>query len=113
MVFDLLRERIGQPSEAAHRHPHSEVLAFDVAGADVFRVGSAANSLAFAADALSWAVALRNAPSMRSTVREDKRSVPHAASLDTRSRVSHRSYYSACTTQRSALPGPVVDLLWR
>ncbi len=28
MIFDLLRERIGEPSEAAHRHAHGEVLAF-------------------------------------------------------------------------------------
>ena len=39
VVLDLLRERVREPSEAAHAHPHCEVLAFDIAGIDVLRVG--------------------------------------------------------------------------
>lgn len=41
MIFDLLRERVGEPSEAAHLHSHGEVLALDIAGADVLRIGLA------------------------------------------------------------------------
>jgi hypothetical protein len=38
VILDLLGERIGQAGEAAHLHPHREILALDVAGADVLRV---------------------------------------------------------------------------
>jgi hypothetical protein len=38
MICDLLRERIGKPSESAHPHPHREVLAFDVTGRNMLRV---------------------------------------------------------------------------
>jgi hypothetical protein len=34
VVLDLLGEDVGQPSEAAHPHPHREVLALDVTGGD-------------------------------------------------------------------------------
>jgi hypothetical protein len=30
VVFDLLGESVGQPSEAAHVHPHREILALYV-----------------------------------------------------------------------------------
>ena len=36
--LDLLAEPVGQPSEAAHVHPHRQVLTLDVAGRDVLRV---------------------------------------------------------------------------
>lgn len=35
VIVDFLRERVGEPGEAAHLHPHREVLALDVAGRDV------------------------------------------------------------------------------
>jgi uncharacterized protein YndB with AHSA1/START domain len=38
MVFNLLRERISQARETAHRHPHCEVLPLDIAGADVLGI---------------------------------------------------------------------------
>ena len=43
VILDFLRERIGQPSESAHLHSHREVLALDVAGADVFSGRTTAN----------------------------------------------------------------------
>ena len=58
MALDFLRERIGEPSETAHRHAHGEVLAFDIAGADVLLVWAASDNLGFAADARRGAVAL-------------------------------------------------------
>lgn len=41
VVLDFLRERISKSSKAPHGHPHSEVLAFDVAGRDVLHIGVA------------------------------------------------------------------------
>ena len=41
-VLHLLCEPVGQPREPAHPHPHREVLALDVAGADPRGVGVAA-----------------------------------------------------------------------
>lgn len=58
MVVDLLRETIRQASEAPHIHPHREILAFHVAGADVLRVGIADDRYLFAARAFRRAVAL-------------------------------------------------------
>jgi hypothetical protein len=43
-VLDLLGEGVGQPREPAHAHPHGEVLALDVAGVDLLRVGPAVRS---------------------------------------------------------------------
>ena len=40
VVLGLLREGIRQPREAAHLHPHREVLPLGVAGADVLRIGA-------------------------------------------------------------------------
>ena len=39
MVLQLLRESVGQPGEAPHRHPHGEILALDERGVDGHRVG--------------------------------------------------------------------------
>ncbi len=39
MVFNLLRERVRKPGEAAHLHAHREILPFNVAGVHVLRVG--------------------------------------------------------------------------
>jgi hypothetical protein len=56
--FDCLAERVGQPREPTHRHPHREILAFDVARGDVLRVRIALHDSHVDADALRWAVAL-------------------------------------------------------
>src|ERR1035437_4531738 len=52
VVLDLLRERVRKPSEPAHTHAYREVLSFDVAGRNVFRVwiSDNANFLAPSAD---------------------------------------------------------------
>jgi hypothetical protein len=53
---DFLAERVRQPREPAHRHPHREVLTLDVAGRDVLRVGVAGHVLRDATQALGRAV---------------------------------------------------------
>jgi hypothetical protein len=53
VILNLLRERICGARKSAHRHPHGKVLALDVAGAYVRRIGISYNGLGFAADALS------------------------------------------------------------
>lgn len=58
VIIDLLRKTVGQSREAAHPHTHCEVRTFDIACADVVRVGIANNGLALAADASGGAVAL-------------------------------------------------------
>lgn len=47
MIFEFLREGVGQSSKTAHTHSHSEVLTFDIAGADVLRVGISDDSFLF------------------------------------------------------------------
>jgi len=39
VVFELLAERIRQPREAPHRHPHCEVRTLNVRRADVLGIG--------------------------------------------------------------------------
>lgn len=51
VIVDLLGETICQASEAAHVHPHGEVLALYIAGADMFGIGIPADSFHVAADA--------------------------------------------------------------
>ena len=58
VVLDLLRERVRKPSEPAHTHAYREVLSFDVAGRNVFRVWISDNANFFAAGADSQAVSL-------------------------------------------------------
>ena len=58
VIVDLLAERIGQACVPPQRHANREVLALDVARADVLRIGIAANGLALAANAFCRAVAL-------------------------------------------------------
>ena len=41
VVPHFLSERIGQSRESPHAHSHSQVLPFNIAGADVFRIGPA------------------------------------------------------------------------
>lgn len=45
MALDLLGEAVGQASEPPHPHPHVEVLALDVAGADLRHIGLAEHRL--------------------------------------------------------------------
>jgi len=58
MILKLLRKRVGQPREAAHPHPHREILPLDKTGADVRTVWVPRHRLFFAALALGRAVAL-------------------------------------------------------
>src|SRR5689334_7254203 len=58
MVLNLLGESIRQPGESAHLHPHGEVLTLNIAGADVLRIGIAADDVRFDAKTLRGAVAL-------------------------------------------------------
>ena len=56
VVLDLLRERIGESREPANLHPHREVLAFDIAGADMLGIGIADQRFLLAANAFRRAV---------------------------------------------------------
>src|ERR1039457_2025426 len=58
VVVELLTEGVRQSSEAPHIHPHVEVLAFHVTGADVFRIGGTDDSIASGPKTLRRAVAL-------------------------------------------------------
>ena len=51
-VVDLLRERVGQPREPAHGHPHREVQPFDVAGRDVLGIRISGDGDGISAEAL-------------------------------------------------------------
>src|ERR1022692_2901755 len=57
MVLDFFTERIRQSREPAHGHPHREILAFDIAGADMLGVWVPHHRVAFAGDAFRRAVA--------------------------------------------------------
>jgi hypothetical protein len=57
VIFDLLPERIGEPREPAHLHPHREVLPLDIGRADVLRVRASRDVLWRTAKALARAVA--------------------------------------------------------
>jgi len=46
MVLNLLREGVGQSGKPACSHPHAEVVALDIGGVDVLRVGLADDSVA-------------------------------------------------------------------
>jgi len=56
LMLDSRGEAIREASEAAHVHPHGEVLAFNVGRADVLCIGLAGDFLALATDAVSRAV---------------------------------------------------------
>jgi hypothetical protein len=56
MVLDFLAERIGQPSEAAHTHPHVEVLALHIAGRYMVLIGVTADGDTLGAKTLRRAV---------------------------------------------------------
>jgi hypothetical protein len=57
VLLDLFRVRVSQSSEPPHLHPHCEILALNIACADVFWIWVADNPLHLAADALRRAVA--------------------------------------------------------
>jgi len=57
VVVELLRERIGQAREAAHRHTHGQVLSFNVAGRGVGLVWLTGDYVDFRTDDLRRAIA--------------------------------------------------------
>ena len=57
-IFDLLTEGICQSRESSHRHPHGEILAFNIAGGDVVWIRISVNYFGLAANTLSRAVSL-------------------------------------------------------
>jgi hypothetical protein len=57
MVLDLLAEGIRKPGEAAHIHPHVEVLTLHIAGADVVVIGLSDDVYALGTKTLRRAVA--------------------------------------------------------
>ena len=57
VVLEFLRERIGEPGEAAHVHPHRKVLPFGIGRADMLRVGIAFDPFLARANAFCGAVA--------------------------------------------------------
>ena len=57
MVLDFFTESVRQASEAAHAHSHCEIGAFDIARADMGRVGAACYRFLLTSDACRWAVA--------------------------------------------------------
>ena len=59
VVLSLFAERIGQPREPAHGHPHREVLSLGIAGADVLGSGTALHPRLDRACAFCRAVAAR------------------------------------------------------
>ena len=61
VIFDLFRERVGQPCEAAHLHSHGEIVPFDVGRAHVGRIRVALDPRLAGADALCRAVATLHA----------------------------------------------------
>src|SRR5580658_5065662 len=56
MVLKLLTESIGQPREAAHPHPHGEVLPLNIASANVLGIGVATDHLHVSSNAFGWTV---------------------------------------------------------
>lgn len=55
VILNFLREAVCETGKAAHPPPHCKIRAFDIARADVFRIGVANDRLALAADAVSRA----------------------------------------------------------
>ena len=51
-IVEFLGKRVRQTREATHTHPHVKILAFYVAGRNVFRFRPSDNSLAFGAKTL-------------------------------------------------------------
>src|SRR5262245_14223271 len=56
MVVELPRESVGEAREPANLHPNREVLAFDIARRDMFRVWTPGDCLLTGTRALRWAV---------------------------------------------------------
>lgn len=58
VILDFLTEGVRQAREAAHRHPHREILALHIAGRNMCRIGIAGDCFALAAKAFRRAVSL-------------------------------------------------------
>jgi hypothetical protein len=56
VILEPLAEGVRRPRETAHRHPHRQILALDVAGRDEFRIGRARHYFQLAVDAPGGAV---------------------------------------------------------
>lgn len=56
MIFQPLRERVGQTSKAAHGHSHGQVLSLCIASGNMFCVWSARDYYRLAANTLRWTV---------------------------------------------------------
>src|SRR4051794_317309 len=61
VVLDLLAECVGKAREPAHVHPHREILALHIGGADVLPIGLAFNPRLDGTRAFGWAIAARRA----------------------------------------------------
>ncbi len=57
MIFDLLGKPVRQSGESANLHPHGQILAFDIARADVLRIGATDQRFLLAADAFGRTIA--------------------------------------------------------
>jgi hypothetical protein len=55
-VIDFLAKTVCQASESAHRHPHGEILAFDLTGRNVLTFGVPRNRGGHRPEANGWAV---------------------------------------------------------
>jgi hypothetical protein len=56
VVFDLLREGIGQSREPAHRHAHTQIVPLDEAGRYVPRIGPSFDGVLMSANEFCWAI---------------------------------------------------------
>src|SRR6266404_9667229 len=56
-VLKLLAESVCQSGEPSHAHSHREILAFDIAGRDMLRIGVARDRMRLASDAIAGTVA--------------------------------------------------------
>lgn len=56
VILQLLAESVCQARKPTHRHPHVQILSFDIASADMLRIGYTANGFHVAADAGSRTV---------------------------------------------------------
>jgi len=88
MVLNLFAECVGEPSEAAHVHPHREVLALNVRRADVFRIGVAGNLALLGSDADCRAISLlalrlRAIDFLQHTRNQRRRRTPYQRRSDT------------------------------
>jgi hypothetical protein len=55
-IVQLFRESVGQSGKAAHLHPHGQILPFNVASGDVFRIGPTIAHFGYNLRDASWGV---------------------------------------------------------